>query len=144
MTHRKFVQEPRLNGEAPKAPTFTVEGVTRKGEEWSETFTCLPVAPAGVLDDLSSSVSVDDDGVPRVHQMRLLRFFRGVLEDEDVARFNLLVHDKERMLELTMLAEIMNWLTEELVGHPTTPSSTSGRGRRPTGRTSTAAARGKG
>lgn len=146
MAHRKFIDEPTQEGDEPEPIAFTLGGVgSIDGQKWEESFSAVPVAPGGVLDDLTSSVSLDErTGNTVVHHMRVLQFFRGVLIDDDVERFEALVRDKNRVVPLEKLADILAWLTEELTGRPTQPSSTSGRGRRNAGTTSTGGSRSKG
>lgn len=119
--------------------TFVLDGVgVITGEPWEETFRVVPVAPAGVLDDLAASVGVTDAGDRVWNQVSLLRFIRGVIVDEDVPRFQRLTHDKDRVVALQLLGDVMIWLSGELVGHPTTRPSASTGGRSPAAPTSTA------
>lgn len=110
----------------PNEPiTFTIEGVRASDPDakWSETFTCVEVAPAGVLDDLISSVSTDSQGNMVFNAVSLLRFVTGVVIEADVARIAELSRDKDRLVDITTLGEIVKWLTPELTGRPTTPPS---------------------
>lgn len=120
---RTFTAKPPTPGRT--GPEFDLEGVGQiTGKEWSEHFTCVPTAPSGVLDDLASSMGTDGRGNTVWNQVSLLAFFRGVLLDDDVVRFQALVHDKDRLVELDLLGEIMLWVADEVVGHPTQrPSS---------------------
>lgn len=136
MPNRKFTTDvrPTREGEEPDPVTFDLDGVgVLTGEPWAESFTCVPVAPAGVLDDMAASVVVDGQGRMTWNQVSLLRFLRGVLLDDDAERLDRLVHDKDRVVELQTLGEITLWLAEELVGPPTTRPSSSGAGRPATG-----------
>ncbi len=105
-------------------PTFDLEGgpPTSK-EKWSESFTCVPVAPAGVLDDLARMVRVDVRGNQVYDSPSILRFLVGVLIDADLDRFDDLVHSKDRVVPLEVVADVAMWLMEETVGHPSTPPS---------------------
>jgi hypothetical protein len=128
MAHRVF-------GIAPsdqQPVTFDVAGVLPNGEPWSERFTSVREIPSGVLDDLLATMSVDDQGRQTWNHVSLLRFMRGVLAAEDVARFEVLVRDKERIVPLDTLGELMMWLAEELTGRPTSRRSASQAGPPPT------------
>jgi hypothetical protein len=125
MAHRVFGVKP-----ADRPPTtFDLEGTLPDGSPWQERFTTVPEAPAGVLDDLMSSVSVDADGRQSWNRVSLMRFMRGVLVEEDVVRFDRLAHDKDRIVSLETLGDVMVWLAEELSGRPSSRPSDSPSGR---------------
>lgn len=118
MAHRSFV--PSEPGEAKDRPTFDIGGFRLSNSEaWKETFTCVPEAPPGVLDDLTTSSIIDDRGNRQYNAPSLLAFFEGVIIDEDVPRFRAWSHDKDRAVSIEVLGEVMMWLAEELAGHPT-------------------------
>lgn len=123
---------------APKrkqVPTFTVEGpyidvdaegnVVESEEEWSETFRCLPEAPGATLDDLVSAVSVDDEGNISFSRVSVLRFIRSVVVESDEQRWNEMVRDKRRLVDLDVLGEIMMDLAAGYTGRPIGPQRTS-------------------
>lgn len=128
MAHRTFG-----NTAPTREPvTFTLTGVYLRPDDapddyqpevWEEAFTCVPVAPAGVLDDLAASVTTDGKGNQIFNAPSLLNFMRGVLVDADVPRMEALAHDKRRLLELQTLGELVMWLSEQLLGRPSTPAS---------------------
>lgn len=124
MPHKAFIAD---DAPEPTEPTTFDLGGTHRIEKdddgnpkrWVETFTCIPVAPAGVLDDLASASTVDSNG-NRVYNARsLVSFFEGVLIDEDVERFRAIVRDKNRIVPLAQMGDVMIWLAEELTGRPT-------------------------
>lgn len=118
MPHKSFV--PSESPQAKDPVTFEVGGYRESsGEVWKETFTALPVAPSGVLDDLATSSILDEKGNRIYNAPSLLAFFEGVLIEPDVIRFRSLTHDKDRIVSIDQLGEIMLWLGEELTGHPT-------------------------
>lgn len=109
---------------------FTVDGIGQLDQQpWSESFRCLPDAPAAALDDLAASVGVDNRGRMVWNQGSLLRFFRAVLHPDDEERFDALVNDKNRVLPLEALGDIMFWLGEVYTERPTEPPSSSAGGR---------------
>lgn len=125
MAHRTFGNaEP----EQRSTVTFTLQGTTmatadQPAEVWKEDFTCVPVAPAGVLDDIAASMVTDAKGNIILNAPSLLAFLRGVLVDDDVPRMEALARDKRRLLPLEDLGNVVMWLTKELTGHPSTPAS---------------------
>lgn len=108
MAHREFTITPTEKD----PPTFAVAG---------REFKCLPEPPAGVLTDLIASA----DGTPAAQTTALVGFIGGCLSDADAEAFHLLIHAKDTVVPLQTLADIGQWLSEEYVGRPTTPSSTS-------------------
>lgn len=107
---------------------FTLEGATvgedgSRGEPWEESFTCVPIPPAGMLDDLSAMAHVGADGTQIFNAPSLLSFMRGVLIDQDVERFEDLVRSKAKVVELEALGSVVIWLAEEFTGRPTPPPS---------------------
>lgn len=123
--HRTFGARPERDEPEPDPITFTVEGrFATSGDRWSETFTVVPVAPGGVLDDVARMVGVDGRGKRVWNAPSVMKFLTGVLIEPDVARFDDLVHDKERLVELEALGEITEWVSEQLFNpRPTQPSS---------------------
>lgn len=126
----------RSSAPTTQGPTFTVAGqllkVSDEGElivtddEWEETFRCLPTAPGGALDDLVAAVSIDDRGEISFSRVSVLRFIREVLIPGDEQRFERMVRDKLKLLDLEVLGQIMMDLSEELTGRrPTGPQRTS-------------------
>lgn len=123
--HRTFGSTTTDPEAEPAEPvTFDLSGGPPLSKQpWTETFTCVTVAPAGVLDDFVSVATVDARGNRVWNAPSLLRFLKGVLVDEDVVRLDQLVHDKERIVPLDTLGEVVLWLSQELLGRPTTPLS---------------------
>lgn len=107
---------------------FTLEGETvgedgSRGDPWEESFTCVPIPPAGMLDDLSAMAHIGADGTQVFSAPSLLKFMRGVLIDADVKRFEALVRSKTRVVELDALGAVVIWLSEEFTSRPTPPPS---------------------
>lgn len=97
------------------------------------TFKCVPTMPAGVLIELGEQP--DDTSNPLA---RVANFFRSVLIDSDVARFNELLTSKTYQVPFETLTDVMEWLIEEYTARPTMPPSSSEAGRSTTGNGSTA------
>jgi hypothetical protein len=112
---------------ADDAVTFDISGqFTRdpEAEPWTERFTCVGLAPAGVLEALTTSISLDaTTGRRRYNSMSCMAFVRAVLVPEDVERWDALLEDTDRLVGLIDLVGIVAWLSDELTLRPTRPSS---------------------
>lgn len=121
--HRSFTTRKR----EPTAVTFEVGGdrriPLRRGDTetatWAETFTTLDEPPAAVLDNLIAGISTDERGNRTYSAPSLIRFVAGVLVPEDEERWWALVNDKDRLLDLQTLGDIVIWLSEALTDRPT-------------------------
>jgi hypothetical protein len=108
--------------------TFDLSGERSSNPEdrWTETFTCVGLAPAGVLEDLTSAIRVDPTtGMRRYDTLSCMAFVRAVLVPEDTGRFELLLHDTDRVVGLIDLVQVVAWLSDELTLRPTRPLSVS-------------------
>jgi hypothetical protein len=93
---------------------------------WVEMFTCVGLAPAGALDDLTSAIRIDPvTGNRRYDALSCMAFVRQVLVPDDLPRFEELVHDTDRLVGLLDLVHLVAWLSDELTLRPTRPSSAS-------------------
>lgn len=91
---------------------------------WSLDLRAVPVAPSGVLDDLARSVSLDAKGNQVWNSLSLSRFVEGVLLDDCTDAYLELARDKNRLLPLETLGDVVMWLAEKTTGErPTLPSS---------------------
>lgn len=114
MAHRSFDLAPTRTD----PPTFSVAG---------REFKCLPEPPAGVLTDLITSA----DGSAGMQAAGLIGFIGGCMSDADAEQFQLTIHDKDTIVPLETLGEIVEWLVTEYTNRPTTPSSSSQPGATP-------------
>lgn len=73
-THRDFGPP---EGPSAEGVTFTLSG-----PGWSETFTTVAEAPSGVLNDLVSGITYDDEGNRIYRAPNLIHFVIGVLREE--------------------------------------------------------------
>lgn len=80
-----------------------------------ETFNCVPEVQGKVLLDLVQQANPDD---PAGSAGVITKFFSSVLEDESLARFNILAEDKHRIVTVDTLSEIVGWLMEEYSNRP--------------------------
>lgn len=80
-----------------------------------EEFECVPRIQGSVMLNLVAENSSDDSGATaRV----ITSFFSQVLTDESYGRFELLIHDKEKIVDVETLSEIVAWLIEEYTNRP--------------------------
>lgn len=80
-----------------------------------EEFTCIPALQGKVLMDLVSRSQSED---PAESIGVINSFFSSALTDESLERFNALLEDKERIVNMETLGEIIAWLVEEYSGRP--------------------------
>lgn len=94
-------------GEVASEPiTFKLHG---------EEFTAIPTIQGKVLMDLVSK-SQSEDSIEAMNTIS--KFFSSVLVDESLERFDALLEDKERIVTMETLGEIIGWLVEEYSGRP--------------------------
>ena len=80
-----------------------------------EEFTAIPTIQGKVLMDLVSKSQSEDS----IEAMGVVStFFDKVLVDESLERFNALLEDKDRIVTMETLGEIVSWLIEEYSGRP--------------------------
>lgn len=83
----------------------------------AEEFHCVPRIQGQVLLDLIASA---EDSSAKGSAEVMGMFFKNVLQDESYVRFQALVRDKARIVEVETLAEIVAWLMEEYSDRPPT------------------------
>lgn len=82
---------------------------------FEEEFTCIPVIQGKTLMDLVARSQSEDT----IEAMTVINdFFSKVLKDESLGRFNALLEDKERIVTMETLGEVIAWLVEEYSGRP--------------------------
>lgn len=115
-----------------EGPKFVIEGerrvVTKEGVTWepeTHEFTCLPVAPAGIINDMTTA-----DGLPADV---LTDFLEGCLVKEDEALFKELRYSKEFLVQAQTVSEIAIWLIGRYTGRPFLPPADSHGGPETTG-----------
>lgn len=86
---------------------------------WGETFVCDPVLRAGVLLDLPVR-SQTDGRLAGLHG-----FLRDTLTPESWERFEALLADRDRPVDLTMLDDAVGAVLEQYTARPTQESSSS-------------------
>jgi hypothetical protein len=124
MTLRTFDLDDPADGHQPVE--FAVRGKRKStGEPFTEQFTTIADLPPAVLDDVSRSVVIGDDGTAYYQRHETLQFVRAAIRAQDHARWDALVRDPDRLVNLDRLVEIMLWLVGTLLNRPTGPLSNS-------------------
>jgi hypothetical protein len=80
-----------------------------------EEFHCMPKMQGKVLLSIVESSSDDDPGSSA---KSIRTFFEKVLMDESFKRFDALLEDKEKIVNVETLSEIVAWLLEEYSDRP--------------------------
>lgn len=117
LTGSRVVPNDKWPGPSTKAAPHKIpKTVTTK---WSETFTCLPLCPGGIMDDMTGTLVQDPTtGGRRYEPTTVIRFVRSVIIDEDLARFEAAIHDTRNVVSVTTLIDIALWLIGEYTGRP--------------------------
>jgi hypothetical protein len=95
--------------------SFDLEGLTDKGKPWSEHFTCNGAIPAGIILEFGVMTSGEDgepaDAAASVRAVQ--EFFRAALHEDDYTRYEALIIDPKRIVDLATLMEVAGWLAGE-------------------------------
>jgi hypothetical protein len=89
---------------------------------YEEEFSCYPEIQGKVVLELAS-LSESDDSAENANA--ILKFFSRVMLPESHARFEELTGDPKRIVSVTVLTEILQWLVEEYTNRPTQGSEHS-------------------
>ncbi len=95
-------------------------GISREVEPLSfklhdEEFHCVPELQGQVLLELVSNSDSDD---PVKSALLMTEFFKSALVDESSQRFDALLKDKERIVTVDTIAEVVSWLMENYTNRP--------------------------
>jgi hypothetical protein len=80
-----------------------------------EEFECVPQVPGKLLLDLVAAEG-ENSNANAAHMVT--EFFSRVLVDESWKRFDALLNDKNRIVNVSTLADITTWLIEEYTNRP--------------------------
>jgi hypothetical protein len=80
-----------------------------------EEFNCIPAIQGKVMLDLVARSQSDDAAI---QSETIVKFFDSVLEEESLVRFNSLLEDKHRVVDVETLGEIVAWLMEQYTNRP--------------------------
>lgn len=123
MPKRTFTLAPPTTDDPPE---FTLEGVGQiDGQPWSLTFHCLGTCPAAALDDMARSVGVNAAGDYVFNNVSVIRFFRQVVVPDEEHELEAFIADKNRVVQIEELGDVLMWLAETYTARPTDPSSGS-------------------
>lgn len=138
---KRFQASDSASREKPPKP-FVIDGVYARGHvpagsdgTWELALTAMgapPLAAVGVLN--SAQIFDERTGRSVWNPAAVVGFLEAVLVEEDVPKFVQLVADRNRLVELDKLADVLTWLSEEYTGgRPTGASSSSSTGGAQTG-----------
>lgn len=82
---------------------------------YDEEFHCVPRMQGKVMLNIVEDSASDD---PAASARTINSFFKKVLKDESFTRFDGLLEDKDRVVSVETLAEIVSWLLEEYSNRP--------------------------
>lgn len=86
-----------------------------------EDFLCTPVVQGKFLLELiSTTANTEED--PTASARMVNEFFSHVLVEESYERFDKLLTDKTRLVEVETLSEIVAWLMQEYTNRPNQPA----------------------
>ncbi len=118
---------------------FELQFTKSNGDTKDEVFQTLGQMWAGADFTLGSTVRFTQDGRRVADVSAIITFFDRVLIDADNKdRFRTLINDPEWMVETELIADVFQWVVEEMAGRPTSRSTSSSNGRPPTSDSSTA------
>jgi hypothetical protein len=91
-----------------------------------EEFECYPeVQGKTLIDIMRVAAEGDEDTRGMLMAVSVLEFFKRVMPEDQYERFSALMDDRERIVSMETLSEIMAWLMEEYSERPTMQSSDS-------------------
>lgn len=105
--HRSF--SPKNKNDALDPVTFDLAG---------ENFTAYPKLPGAVILEF---ISATDEGSATTAGA-LIKFLKDAMDDGNFSRLNAIFHDKEIMVEIEDIADIVSYLVEEYSDRPTEAS----------------------
>lgn len=96
-----------------------------------QTFNCLTKLPAAVFLRMvqTSGDSVDHN--------RIIELMEGILVEEDIPRFKMLLADKKNITQIETLYEIFAWVLTEITGTPLVQAQPTSDGQQENGTSST-------
>lgn len=88
--------------------------------KWEETFTTRTSLPGAVLDEMMGSVTMAKNGQGmKIHQAQSIPILRQVIAPADLPRFEKLIVDHDRVVDLTVLWMAATYAVETMSGRPT-------------------------
>lgn len=114
----------------PDPRSFRLRGRSLLTDEpWVEDFQVVGWIPQGPLADLAGALTIENGRIS-YRTPTVVRFLRQVLVAGDVARFNELIEDKHRPVNIDQLGAVMLWAAGIETERPTGPQSGSTSGLR--------------
>ena len=124
---------PGLSFEVPDLPDeqreplwFTLSGKHRKSKKaWTERFDIVEHIPFAVLNDLAGTITGGPNGEVVYTKHGVLRFMHAVIEPDDLPRWDALVRDPDRPVDLDVVTTAMQAIVGAHANRPTGPQSSS-------------------
>lgn len=128
-TPKKFTASKSESREAP-TEQFELEGVYAQGrtgpggtDTWSETYTVSTHMDASMAQWYASAFIINE-GKQVINPSAVIEFLRLACVPESALRFQALIDDPDRLVDVEVLGPVFIWLSEEvLVMRPTAPPS---------------------
>lgn len=98
------------------------------GDEWTETFRCVPELPAVMITEGRLAFRVVD-GKAMVQAGPASRFIASAVVQSEQDRFSQLVHDPNRLIDAELIGDIFDHLWGVYADRPIPPANASGNGR---------------
>lgn len=126
MTVHRFPVDPEPEDEEAGPLQFALEGHRQSDKEpWEEVFTVLPALPPQSLGNLAVAAMLNDDKTIDWDAVAVARFLRQVIVPADEPRWDVLIFDKDRLVDPAKLKAAMLMITEERSQRPTGPRPSS-------------------
>ena len=127
-TPKKFSASTTESREAP-TEQFDLEGVYAKGRSapdgsttWSESFEVSTQMDARAAQWYASAFTMMN-GRQEINPPAVIEFIRLSCTPDSAVRFQALVDDPDRLVNVAPLGEVFIWLSEEVIARPTAPPS---------------------
>lgn len=117
MARFKDFGSPKLSDDQAEPLKFRLHG---------EEFSCIPQVPGKVMLDFAAKTGKDDPGADGAAVV--VDFFKTVMYPESYTRFDILASDRDKIVTIEQLMEIIEWLMENYSNRPTQRSEDSSTG----------------
>jgi hypothetical protein len=110
----------RVPADAAEGPPVTIEGTDLQGKPWELTLRTIGAMPVGVEADASYCMGVKE-GQMVYRRDPILRTLGSLVHPDDRQAWLELLHDTNRMVQLTTLGDVLMSLVAVLSDRPTGP-----------------------
>lgn len=127
-TPKQFTASSTESREAPSVP-FTLGGVYAQGrtgpggsDTWEETFTVSSRLDARAAQWYASAFTIIE-GKETINPPAIIQFLAIACIPESALRFQALIDDPDRLVDVDVLGSVFTWLSDEVIARPTAPPS---------------------